>query len=498
MPISYLMLRHLEEKDKQRLASLALLNNDIDKNPVAKSTLGGVVSEFFKGTVNSAFLNFPQHLIDRDKTGAFKDPEGKAEKIARGAGTILGFFAGAPSKVFAASANVAGKAAIKAVAGKSINKMVKKGMVASAKGAAGFGAVTAVEAPEDTFFEKAMTIPVAVGLGASLGFTEPFIKPFVKSQLQNVRTMTKNSPKYKTMVNGINSFRKNTVKFVEQTDKKFQQSVQSGKFKEANDFIMKSYAGTKKEIARTILKVSHNEYLKKNHPDLVKALRNPKAEEIAKAQLTDIIPNINLGHEVIKAITTAKKTVVSNSFMTNAYDHMQKIGPFAGAGAKRIRKTIDIYETNAGKKTADLTKITTTLTRKQKDNIVQVLQGKAAPANPIVAEAAKEIRSMLDEIGGRALKQGIRTKDKGIIRDFRMKKDYFPQMVLTPDAEYSTVQKALKAAVERKDFANMNEAKKMYKSWVSFQENPKKQSNQQIVQYLAGRNKVSKMEAFNR
>ena len=166
-----------------------------------QASFGGMTKQMAIGLVNEAAMGLPLFALEAfEGEQAREDLESAVgvERVARGVGTTAGFLLGAPAKVFLKGGQMALKGVAKLapdVIGATAKGALKSGKQltnaqrlsrSAIQGGGGFGAFEALKAPEDEFTEKALTVPLSVGLGAAFGVAGESIKPAVSRFVSNI------------------------------------------------------------------------------------------------------------------------------------------------------------------------------------------------------------------------------------------------------------------------------------------------------------------------
>lgn len=144
--------------------------------PKPKTDVGRLLTEFGVGVAQAGGLGFPGLIAEKISPGAreiIRTPsEVKAERVARGVGTVTGFAALLPRLILKAGVAGAGALATRAGIG---------GLgLAAAKGAGGLALLETLKAPENELKEKLLTVPLAGGIGAIGGAVGAAASPVIK------------------------------------------------------------------------------------------------------------------------------------------------------------------------------------------------------------------------------------------------------------------------------------------------------------------------------
>lgn len=407
-------------------------------------TAGGIAQQFTTGLINEALLGFPLFTLQQVQgEGAVAELESDitGERIARGVGTTAGFLIGAPAKVFIKGGQLGLRALTKilpklAKVGKAQKQFTKgqRALRATVSGGAGFGALETVSAPEKDFTEKLTTVPLAITIGTAFGVAGEALKPVVSRFISKV-TGGKKSVFTDELANDV-------LTEVDRIKQKATSLIQSGKLEKAQVFI--------------------NQNLNQKVREQFQKAIIDKA--IIAGKDVSFIPI-----ETIEHLNLVKKATPFDGFMTSARTYMESQGPVARSVVKILDDIVGTARRRTGDKVVQYARLKKGLSDKQLDNFVNVIEGKAAPEGNQVAELANFWTKEAQAISQEAKQVGVQITGRGgEVFDFKPRENFFPHIILNPDAPRKVVKKSLQSAVDRGAFKNIKEAKLMWESYSSF------------------------------
>lgn len=470
-------LRELQELQNAQ-AKILLEKDDDDLSPDERGTITGFFGQMFLGAVNSSALGAPRFILDRNNRGLFEKSKSKGERIGRGTGTAIGFILGAPLKVFAKGAQLGGKVGISLAKGAIRKKAgVKFGSKEAIKsisraesigsGAGGFALGTAVEFPEEgeTFGDKIIDVPISTALGGAFGFAGSALTPLIKKHTGVIKEFLADKVPKEALKDMGTAFAKDMAALKKSTDKHLKNLVNSKKFKEANEFIEKTYVGAVQNAKSIWLSARNSEVVSQVKANRDKILSSDFVTSV-RASLKNIVDTTK-DTQLWKDLAEMSRSGYHNFVISTGASHLWKSSVSGKKIVTMMKKAQDITKDTASPLVLRMMKSLGALSKKDRALFEQIIQ-QDLPV-PVALRSAvslwKEISSGIGkELQQAGFEQIVIKQGKVSLKPLTLRQRFFPHQQIDRLSTKEVQEQTIAAAMKREGMTRQ-EIEPVWKAW---------------------------------
>lgn len=480
-----IVITGLEEYKNRRID---LMHPD-SRNEEENGSLFGFTKQLFLGAVNEAALGAPRWIMDRNNAHLFKPSKSKGERIGRGIGTTLGFFLGAPMKVWGAATKGATKLARGALAAKKIKtagKLTKEAVRGIQKGsriagqAGGFAAATAFDFPEkdEHWADKLIDVPVSAAVGAAFGFIPEAVGPVVKKNTAKVKKFFDGKLPKEQLKGFGDEFAKDMSKFDSSVRKTIDKLVESKQWAKANEIIQNTYTGAKKKYIDGITAIKHSKAYASTKEGAKKLMSSDYVTRL-KANLEGFV-DVTKNTELWKTLDRTAKKGWHNLYLNTGAGQFWNQNFSGKKIATLFRRITDYAKDKSGPMTVPLIKGLKSVPEAAKKNFHTIIEKGIDPGGAL-GNIANEWRDISFKFGVQLRKMGVRQWNPKTNKWqlFRPRRNYFPHQQIDDKAAKVIQEEVLNAAASREKMTP-TEINRVWKSWNSWLKGNGKQDDAMV------------------